>query len=63
MSARCSPACGYCGRCTAAWERDDEDIEVCPDCHGSGEVIRETEDQTERVPCGECDGRGYCEPA
>lgn len=24
MSA-CTPACGYCGRCTAAWEREDED--------------------------------------
>lgn len=25
MSAACSSACGHCGRCTAAWEREDED--------------------------------------
>jgi hypothetical protein len=25
VAALCGPGCGYCGRCTAAWERDDED--------------------------------------
>ncbi len=24
MSA-CTPACGYCGRCTAAWERENDE--------------------------------------
>lgn len=25
MPALCSAACGWCGMCTAAWERDDAD--------------------------------------
>lgn len=25
VSALCGPGCGYCGRCSAAWEREDED--------------------------------------
>lgn len=25
MSALCGPGCGYCGRCSAAWEREDEE--------------------------------------
>lgn len=25
MSALCGPGCGYCGRCTAAWEREEDD--------------------------------------
>lgn len=25
MSALCGPGCGYCGACTAAWEREDEE--------------------------------------
>ena len=25
MSAACSPLCGWCGRCTAAWEENDRD--------------------------------------
>lgn len=27
MSAACGPLCGWCGACTAAWERDDDDRE------------------------------------
>lgn len=27
MSAACTPACGWCGRCTAAWERESDDVE------------------------------------
>jgi hypothetical protein len=23
MAALCGPGCGYCGMCTAAWERDE----------------------------------------
>lgn len=23
----CSPACGFCNRCTAVWERDDDDAD------------------------------------
>lgn len=25
MGALCGPACGWCGRCDAAWEADDKD--------------------------------------
>jgi len=25
MSARCTPGCGWCGRCTAAWEDRGKD--------------------------------------
>jgi hypothetical protein len=29
----CSPLCGDCGRCSAAWEREDEDDDiVCEFC-------------------------------
>lgn len=36
MSTRCGPGCGYCGRCTAAWEdnqdREDDSDGRCPTC-------------------------------
>lgn len=34
MSALCGPGCGYCGRCSAEWEREDEDDDNphCADC-------------------------------
>jgi len=43
MAARCSEACGFCGRCTASWEdedrRDDDDYpsaaNICDECHES----------------------------
>lgn len=35
---------------------EQPDIEVCPDCHGSGEMERH--DATWE-PCAECGGRGY----
>lgn len=42
MSARCSDACGHCGRCTADWENDTEYF-ICiwcgdkaPDIAGEG---------------------------
>lgn len=31
----CGPSCGWCGRCTAAWEREDDDEpepDICPYC-------------------------------
>jgi hypothetical protein len=40
MAALCGPGCGYCGRCTAEWERDEApEIEapeaVCDACGAS----------------------------
>lgn len=58
MSA-CSSFCGWCGMCTAAWEREDEDTETCPDCFGSGEVVREDGSDFQVVAeCLECHGTG-----
>lgn len=58
MGAACSAACGYCGACTAAWERDDES-ETCPDCAGSGEIVREDGSEFRVVAeCLECHGTG-----
>lgn len=28
MSAACGPGCGWCGRCSAAWERETDDAET-----------------------------------
>lgn len=28
MAALCSSRCGYCGGCTAEWEREDDDREI-----------------------------------
>lgn len=30
----CGPNCGWCGRCTAAWDREDEEPEpdICDYC-------------------------------
>lgn len=69
MSAACSSACGYCGRCTAAWEADDERDdspaparEVCDWCGGTGDKVQEAPNGMDLVvPCGECDGTGYLE--
>ena len=30
----CGAGCGFCGRCTAAWEREDEPAEACAHCGG-----------------------------
>ena len=60
MSAACSSTCGYCGRCTAAWERESSDIEICPDCHGRGFLLVEGNPYLSQV-CEECHGRGYYE--
>lgn len=61
--AACSTACGYCGACTASWERepeDDDDTEVCPDCLGSGEIVREDGSDVQVIAvCLECDGKGW----
>jgi hypothetical protein len=39
---------------------DGGDIEVCPDCLGTGEVIRHvTDDVVREQVCLECDGRGW----
>jgi hypothetical protein len=27
MATLCGPGCGYCGMCTAAWEREDDDTD------------------------------------
>lgn len=27
MSAMCGPGCGFCGMCTALWEREPDDFE------------------------------------
>jgi hypothetical protein len=42
MAALCGPGCGYCGMCTAAWERDEapelDELEppaVCDACGAS----------------------------
>ena len=65
MSALCGPNCGYCGRCDAAWEREEDDIEddgveVCPDCMGAGEIVRENgSDALVVAECRECEGKGW----
>ena len=38
MSARCSSACGWCGMCTATWERENGD-DYCDAC---GQHLDET---------------------
>lgn len=62
----CTPDCGWCGGCTSAWEREtedeDEDTEVCPDCQGSGEIVREDGSDFQIVAvCLECGGKGWTE--
>ena len=60
MSACTWASCQMCGGCTDAWEREDAEIEVCPDCLGSGEVIRcDGSDRQVVAPCGECEGKGW----
>lgn len=60
MSAACSEACGLCGGCTAPWEREADDVEVCPDCLGSGEVVRcDGSDRDVMAVCLECHGKGW----
>lgn len=62
MAAACSEACGHCGACTAPWERESEDAEVCPGCLGRGEVVRCDGSDWEVVAvCSECDGKGWIE--
>ncbi len=61
MSA-CTEACGPCGACTEPWEREleDDDCEVCPDCLGSGEVVRcDGSDRDVVAVCLECNGKGW----
>lgn len=48
MSALCGPACGYCGMCTAEWEREADDIEdpeddgiVCEFCSWCNQPMAE----------------------
>jgi len=36
VSARCSESCGFCGRCTAAWEKDGPQKYVCTVCRWRG---------------------------
>lgn len=56
----CGEWCGHCGACTAAWEREADDTEVCPDCLGSGEVVREDGSDLQVIAvCLECDGKGW----
>jgi hypothetical protein len=58
--AACSAACGFCGGCSSAWEREEDDTEVCADCLGSGEVIRcDGSDHEGAAVCIECDGKGW----
>jgi DnaJ-class molecular chaperone len=64
LSGACTPGCGWCGGCTAPWEReaddDEDDTEVCPDCHGSGEIVREDgSDRQIAAVCLECGGKGW----
>lgn len=60
MSALCGPGCGHCGMCTAAWEREADDVEVCADCLGAGEIVRENgSDVLVVAECRECEGKGW----
>lgn len=34
MSAACGEGCGWCGRCTAAWEREAPETPPCDHCRG-----------------------------
>ena len=43
MSARCGPGCGYCGRCTAAWERDDDPAHDDDDNQPLADVMENTQ--------------------
>ena len=57
-SGACTSSCGFCGRCSAAWEREDDD-DRCEDCGGSGEVtIWDDEDRWIDVACQHCHGTG-----
>lgn len=49
MSARCSPLCGWCGACTAAWEREDDERD---EEHETDQVIREMSRNDDEPPTG-----------
>lgn len=53
-------SCGNCGMCTEPWEAEDDDRDECPDCLGSGEVVREDgTDIRVLAECLECHGQGW----
>jgi len=51
MSARCGPNCGWCGACTAAWEREDT-VARCPKCKCQFAVLEDEENMHDCPRCG-----------
>lgn len=50
----------YCDRISGDGEQPRQ--ELCPNCKGDGVTWNHVEGgYLEKVPCGDCGGKGYCE--
>lgn len=49
---------GACPQCGGTGANSPEDVEVCPTCHGQGQVLRQRGFLTLSSPCGTCRGEG-----